>query len=198
MNRDLKKETRGGRQASPGREECLSLMTELGMLDHIMKHCLQVAKVALLISNELNRRGQNLDLGVVEAASLLHDLTKAESLKTREDHAATAALVLKGMGYERVGEVIAEHVELSEGKDPFSISEEEVVNYADKRVRHDRIVSLEERFHDLKERYGKTPRAIQRLAHSEGTALKIEGKIFSVLDFRPEEVEGLSEISGIG
>ena len=66
-----------------------------------------------------------------------------------------ALKLLKGMGYERVGEVVAQHIWLCKEGDPSSVSEEEIVNYADKRVMHDRIVSLEERFSDLKERYGR-------------------------------------------
>jgi HD superfamily phosphodiesterase len=110
--------------------------------------------VALFLSKELNKKGQTIDLSLVEAASLLHDLTKTECLQTKEDHAQTGSQLLKEMGYERIGDVVAQHIRLPKEGDPSSVSEEEIVNYADKRVMHDRIVSLEERFSDLKERYG--------------------------------------------
>ena len=38
-----------------------------------------------------------------------------------------------------------------------------MVNYADKRVLHETVVTLEERFADLKVRYGRTPEALARI-----------------------------------
>ena len=164
----------------PTREECLRLMGEYGMLENIIAHSLEVAKVALFISTELNKRGQRISLNLVEAASLLHDLTKTECLKTKQDHAKTGSQLLKEMGYERVGEVVAQHIWLGREADPLSISEEEIVNYADKRVMHDHIVSLEERFNDLKDRYGSDQRAIDYLdrMERESTTLSIKSFLF--------------------
>ena len=104
----------------PSREECLSLMIRYGMLENIVSHSLEVAKVALFISVELNKKGRTIDLGLVEAASLLHDLTKTECLKTKDDHAQTAGQ-LKGMGYERVGDVVTQHIWLGKEGDPSCV-----------------------------------------------------------------------------
>jgi len=172
----------------PTREECLRLMGEYGMLENIIAHSLEVAKVALFISSELNKRGQRISLDLVDAASLLHDLTKTECLKTKEDHAMTGSQLLKGMGYERVGEVVGQHIWLGGEGDPLSISEEEIVNYADKRVMHDRIVSLEERFNDLKDRYGRDQRAIDYLDRMEREIYGIENKICFILQIDPNDL----------
>ena len=169
----------------PNREECLRLMGEYGMLENIIAHSLEVAKVALFIATELNKRGERISLGLVEAASLLHDLTKTECLKTKKDHARTGSQVLKGIGYERVGEVVEQHIWLKKESDPLSISEEEIVNYADKRVMHDRIVSLEERFNDLKKRYGRDREAVDYLDRMEKEIYGIEQKIFFILKIDP-------------
>jgi uncharacterized protein len=179
----------------PTREECLGLMSQVGMLNHIMAHSLKVTKVALFIAMELNRKGQRIDLSLVEAASLLHDLTKTVCLKTKEDHAQTGSQLLKKMGYERVGEIVAEHIHLSREQDPSFISEEEVVNYADKRVRHDQIVSLAERFRDLMDRYGKNQRAFDLMEELEKATFKIETKIFSILKIEPDDLQILQNES---
>jgi uncharacterized protein len=175
----------------PTKEECLRLMGQYGMLENIIHHSLEVAKVALFLSGELNKKGQKIDLGLVEAASLLHDLTKTECLKTKEDHAQTGSQLLKGMGYERVGEVVAQHIWLGKEGDPSSVSEEEIVNYADKRVMHDRIVSLEERFGDLKERYGRHQRAMDYLEQLQKEIYGIENKIFFILQINPDDLQHL-------
>ncbi len=181
------------RKVIPTREECLRLMTRCGMLRNIMQHSLVVAKVALFLSEELNKKGQQIDLGLVEAASLLHDITKTECLITKKDHAETGFQFLAAMGYERVGEVVAHHVRLPPGGDLLWVTETEVVNYADKRVRHDQIVSLEERFIDLKVRYGTEQKAIEYLEEMRNRTLEIERKIFSILLSDPGMIETLGE-----
>ena len=175
----------------PSREECLSLMSRYGMLENIVSHSLEVAEVALFISVELNRKGQRIDLGLVEAASLLHDLTKTECLKTKDDHARTGSEQLKRMGYEKVGEVVSHHIWLGKDVDPSYVSEEEIVNYADKRVMHDRIVSLEERFNDLKARYGLNQKAMDYLERLQKEIYGIENKIFFILQIDPNALQHL-------
>ncbi len=170
-------------------------MTDIGMLEHIIDHSRMVARVARFLSVRLNRKGQRLNLPLIEAAALLHDLTKTECLQTKEDHALTGSKLLKEMGYVRIGEIVAEHIHLSKKTDPSWVSEEEVVNYADKRVRHDRIVTLEERFDDLKGRYGKSERALEQLEGLKRATIEIEQKIFSILELDPDDLRNhLSEI----
>ncbi len=164
-------------------------MTQYGMLPHIVDHSFQVTRVALYLAKELQKKGQRIDIRLVEAASLLHDLTKTESLRTREDHAQTGAELLSGMGYERVGKVVAEHIHLLRGNDGSNISEEEVVHYADKRVQHDRVVSLEERFNDLVDRYGKGKETTEQFENLKKVTLEIEVRIFSILGIDPRALE---------
>jgi hypothetical protein len=95
------------------------------------------------------------------------------------------------MGYERVGEVVSQHVRLSEKKDSLQVSEEEVVNYSDKRVRHDTIVLLKDRFLDLKERYGKSQRSFEMLNDLEKATFELEEKIFSILEIDPADLQSL-------
>jgi uncharacterized protein len=175
----------------PAREECLRLMNQNGMLENIIAHSIEVANVALYLSEELNKKGQRIDLLLVEAASLLHDLTKTESFKTKENHARTASRLLKEIGYEEVGEVVAQHIWLSHEVDPLLVSEEEVVNYADKRVMHDRIVSLEDRFNDLRERYGRDQKGMDYLGRMEKVIQDIEKKIFLILQINPNDLQSL-------
>jgi len=175
----------------PSRDECLVLMSQCGMLENIVSHSLEVARVALFISAGLNRKGQRIDLGLVEAASLLHDLAKTECLKTKDDHARRGCQVLKEMGYRRVGDVVAQHIWLEKSGDLSCVSEEEVVNYADKRVMHDRIVSLEERFSDLKARYGLNPRAMDYLERLQKEVYGVEDKIFFILQIDPNDLQDL-------
>jgi putative nucleotidyltransferase with HDIG domain len=178
----------------PDRNECRMLMEQHGMLDNIVAHSLEVSKVALFLSEGLNQKGQRIDLRLVEAGALLHDIAKTGCLRTKEDHTQAGYRLLKQMGYERVGRIVGQHVWLDGEGDPFSVSEEEVVNYADKRVRHDQIVSLEERFVDLRQRYGKDDRSIAYLERMEKAILGVEAKIFQILGSDPHGLSCLSEV----
>jgi hypothetical protein len=97
------------------------------------------------------------------------------------------------MGYERIGEIVAQHIWISKKGDPHRVSEEEIVNYADKRIQHDRVVSLKERFLDLRNRYGRGPDAIGNLETLERGSLEIEKKIFSILEMDPRDLERLQD-----
>lgn len=172
----------------PSRTECFRLMKQHGMLENIVSHSLEVTRVALFLSRELNQRGQKVDPALVEAAALLHDLAKTGCLLTREDHARSGYELLSQIGYEVIGEVVAQHIWMWKKGDPERVSEEELVNYADKRVRHDQIVSLRERFIDLRDRYGKGPEALRYLEALEAATFEIERKIFFILGTDPEDL----------
>src|SRR4030042_1892035 len=98
----------------------------------------------------------------------------------------TEAAVLAEMGYPEVARIVKEHVYLAaDPASPQPPGETEVVNYADKRVLHTRVVTLRERFADLLERYGGTPEAKARLAALEIKVQTLEDKIFAPLDLSP-------------
>jgi len=71
------------------------------------------------------------------------------------------------------------------------ISEEELINYSDKRVMHTSVVTLSERFVDLQNRYGfksLDTKIINRMRMLESETYTLENKIFSKLNFTPKEL----------
>ncbi len=177
----------------PSWQQARELLDRFGVPEHIRAHCEKVARVALFLGEALNRSGESLRLDLLAAAGLLHDLTKHESLVTGENHALTAANRLYELGYPEVAAIVKEHIFLKPRPPSSPIDEAEVIYYADKRVMHDRIVSLKERFADLLARYGKTEESRQRIKVQEEASLKLERRIFSRLPFGPEEVAKLEK-----
>lgn len=178
----------------PSREECLALMTAHGMLPHIREHSLLVAEVACWLGTSLREAGVPLRLDLVEAGALLHDLGKSLCLGTDRNHAVLGAKLLKAAGFPEVAGIVAEHIALS--RDPqelLGIREAEVVNYADKRVLHTRVVPLSVRFADLLHRYGKSPETRRRILHLEAKAQLLEAKLFAPLKLRPEDLLFLNQ-----
>jgi len=174
----------------PSREECLALMEDQGMLPNIRSHSLQVGRVAQVLAIHLPSSHPPLNLALLEAGALLHDIAKTECLKTKKKHTDIGAAFLEARGYPEVAEIVAQHVNLNHGLPrPDRISEVELVHYADKRVLHEDIVDLPTRFRYLQERYGRTPEDQKRIAALLESSLKQEKKIFQDLPFSPSELK---------
>lgn len=178
----------GGNPIVPSEEECFQLMGEMGMMSHIVIHSRQVCRVALFLAGELRERDVPLNTDLVRAAALLHDITKTRSLETGENHARTGAELLTSLGYPEVGGIVGRHVRLGSCFDGTLPGETEIVNYADKRVLHDRITSLEERMEYILTRYGKTPEDVLRIRDTWKQTEALEKRLFRHLPFSPDQV----------
>ena len=173
----------------PDESTCRNLMDRYSMLPNMVVHSYRVCQLASFLGKRLSQDEQDLDPGLIVAASLLHDITKTRSLRTREDHAATGGRLLEDLGYPQVAEVVRGHVRLEAGDRLDPLREVHIVNYADKRVRHDTVVSLEERFIDLMERYGKTPEKRIRLQQMRETAFELEQNIFRRIESAADDLQ---------
>lgn len=160
----------------PSREECDELMARYCMLPNIIAHSRQVMRVSLAITDNL-KNGTSINRNLVIAAALLHDITKTRSLKTREHHDQSGGELLRELGFASVGEIVKQHVILLDFNPQEKLADREIVNYADKRVMHDRIVSLAERVEDLIQRYGTTEEIRKRIRQNEIMVCAIEKKI---------------------
>jgi putative nucleotidyltransferase with HDIG domain len=170
----------------PSHTDCLALMDTHAMLPHIREHSFRVMEVATFLGRALVDAGLRLHVPLIEVGALLHDLGKTPCLGTKENHAHWGAEVLAQLGYLEVAQVVREHVHLDPVlADPRPLREAEVVNYADKRVLHVRVVTLETRFADLKERYGRSPEALRRIAATEAGTLALEERLFAPLSLNP-------------
>lgn len=176
-------------RAVPSRRHCLALMEQYDMLPHIREHSLLVTAVALRLGASLGEAGIPLDLPLIEAGALLHDIGKTPCLGTSKNHAEWGAQIVAAVGYPEVADLVREHIVVAtDGRDPAAIREAEIVNYADKRVLHTQVVTLAARFADLKERYATGREARRRLAALEEKARRLEAKLFSHLNFTPADL----------
>ncbi len=180
----------------PSRRDCLALMAAYGMLPNIREHSYRVMQVALTLGRALVGVGLPLSLPLIEAGALLHDLGKAPCLGTGVNHAEWGGAVLEELGYPEVARVVREHVYLPPpaAADPEALSEAEVVNYADKRVLHHRVVTLAERFYDLRERYCRTPESLARMTVLAQGMQALEDRLFARLSLTPADLLELNHL----
>jgi putative nucleotidyltransferase with HDIG domain len=172
----------------PTEQECLRLIRRWQMLDHIVAHSRLVAKVGVLLVDLLAEKGIALDRPLVQAAGLLHDITKTRSFQTGENHAATGEQALVELGYSEVGRIVGQHVKLDQYAASGPPTEAEVVNYADKRVLHDKMVSLASRMAYIMQRYGQHPAHRERIKQLWHLTIRLEGRLFNYLAISPDQV----------
>lgn len=161
------------------------MLAEMQMPDHIRAHSELVCRVALLLTDGLLAAGVSLNRPLVDASALLHDITKPRSFKTGENHSRTGGEYLTGLGYPEVGHIVRQHVILDvyfNGDEP---NEAEIVNYADKRVLHDRIVPLDNRMDYILARYARTAEHKQWLMDVWEQTSLLEDRLFAYLSFDP-------------
>lgn len=175
----------------PSKQKCFELICEMEMMDHIVAHSILVCRVALLLVNRLTSAGETLNRELVQASALLHDITKTRSFKTGEIHSETGCQLLSGKGFPEIGDIVRQHVTLDAYFPSDAVTETEIVNYADKRVLHDRVVSLDDRMDYILERYGKTDAIREKIMQLWEKSKEMETRIFKDLPVQPRDVENI-------
>lgn len=172
----------------PTQDQTARLIERSRMPAHILRHSLMVRRVALVIGSWLNEAGFRMDLELVDRASVLHDICKMECIGTARDHALMGKELLCREGFPLVGEIVGQHVRLAS----LRVDEAMVVNYADKRVMHDRVVSLAARFLDLMERYGTDDARRERIQLHHRSCLEVQNILAGSCR---ADLEGLVELN---
>jgi uncharacterized protein len=172
----------------PSKDECLQLIAETKMMDHIIQHSKQVSRVALFLADRLIAADFTLNRELIFAAALLHDITKTRSFATGENHAKTGSKMLQALGYPEVGKIIGQHVHLDRFHRHEPPNEAEVVNYADKRVLHANVVSLTKRMTYIVEQYGSSDAHKERIKYLWQETEQLEQKLFSSLKLDADDL----------
>jgi len=171
----------------PDYNTCYDLLNRYKVPEHIVAHSRQVALISLYLGECLQDEKIYFVPQLLLSAALLHDIAKMESVNKGRDHAALGAEWLVHEGYPEVAEIVLNHVILKTDL-AGPIVAKEIIYYADKRVRHTEIVSVNERLLDLRQRYGVCSVSMGRLAELENLTLAVEKKIFAPLRIRPGEI----------
>jgi uncharacterized protein len=173
----------------PSKIECLEMLLRMDSLEHIVAHSVRVCRVALLLVDYFNQNELELDRELVRAGALLHDIAKTRSIETGERHSETGGRWMVDAGYPEVGEIVRQHVKLDHYFDSRRVSEAEIVNYADKRVLHDRVVPMDQRMAYILERYGRDTKRRENLQRLWDWSIEMEGRIFKDIPIGPDEIE---------
>ena len=162
------------------------------MLAHIKEHSVVVARVAALITKNMQEAGEDVSLELAIAAALLHDIAKTACLDSNGNHAAQGREICLEHQFFEAADIVGEHVVLANGLPDGCCTEKEIVYYADKRVLHDKVVSLDERLEYILEHYGQNDERLCNLIEKNFmTCRLLEQKLFDIVAFQPEDLAGL-------
>ena len=168
----------------PTDEDCFALWRKYAMLPNVQKHSLMVAHIATWLAERLQHAGVALSVQLVRASALLHDLAKSYCILHGGGHASLgAAWAVAELRNYALAQGVLTHVcwpwEIPDachiGQLPF------LVIYADKRVKHDQCVTIEQRYEDLLMRYGHTSGACRSILASLEQGRQIENALSTLL-----------------
>jgi len=162
----------------PTEAECIGLWDYYQVPEHIRRHSEMVAAYALHIGKQLAGQGVTVDLDGLYASALLHDIAKMYCIEHGGSHAQVgAAWVVQKTKQHLLAQGVIFHVywpwQICFKSWPLPL----VIAYADKRVKHDQFVSLDERFEDLMERYGHDQRAKANMHKIEHQSEELERQL---------------------
>ena len=167
----------------PLEEECEIVLTDVCKVSQgIYNHSLKVAEVAMNIGKALLKAGLMPDLAVIRAAALLHDIAKGQS-----EHEAIGRRMLYEMGFGKIGDIVAMHMNLAESIQSVPL-EAKVVYLADKYVNGASLLSIEERYQSSSHRFGLTPEIEANIMRGKLQALNVKQELETLLGYALEEI----------
>ena len=138
----------------PNREQAIELLRKNKCPPQVVSHCIAVADLAVETAAKLEAKGLKINIQLVEAGALLHDLGRSKNHTV--DHAVVGARIAKEIGLpDPVINIIKRHVgagittEEAHGlgwpKDNYTPQtlEEKVVSYADKLIDQSKRIPIE-------------------------------------------------------
>jgi putative nucleotidyltransferase with HDIG domain len=166
------------------------MMDKYDMPVHIRAHSILVARIAMLIASKLDAEGVKISIEKSVSGALMHDIAKFPCIQSHEDHCQKGREICENEGFDEISDIVNEHVVIRNPIVADEYNEIEIVNYADKRVLHDQIVSLQTRMDDIKVRYlPKCPHIdIPMFNHHYEICKTVENKLFAKLNFLPQDV----------
>ena len=203
--------------AIPSRDECLTIIRDCHVPAHILRHSKTVTRLGVFLARELARRGEPVDVELVERACLLHDIfrvcefplkdfSRFEQPVTEEDKAKWLAIKERNAGtrheeaacaflrdkYPVLAETIRKHryTAIVHEQDKPRTWEEKLVYYADKRVMHDTIVPLRVRLEEAHKRHAawRTTLSEAEVAAIDAAIFQLEAEIFTCIGLDADTV----------
>jgi hypothetical protein len=167
----------------PDDSRCRDHWASFSMFDNVAEHSLMVARVATFLALRARDLGMAVNVPTVRASAMMHDIAKTYCILHGGNHSQLGgAWTVALTGNPAVATGVTHHVYWLFEMDIEKYFTPLAVIYADKRVRHDGLVSIDSRFKDLIERYGVNDYVRGRIEITRTQALKLEALLCDTLE----------------
>jgi molybdenum cofactor cytidylyltransferase len=167
--------------SAPSRDDALYLLSLLDTPDHVVRHCCAVSATAQAMACALAPSAPALDIGLVSAAGLLHDMAR-----TSGRHDLVGGTLLSNLGLRRLAAIVGAHMVLpADLLESTDLKEAHLVYLADKLVDEDQVVGLEERTSRALRKARDSdagPQALESLVARMQAARAIQDRVEALLD----------------
>lgn len=156
----------------PSKEECEAILSDICLVSpEIRRHGMKVAEVAYKIGKAILKSGIPVDMDIIYAAALLHDIGKGKA-----KHDVAGGEILRGLGFSKIAYIVTVHSDLPEENSDISL-ETKIVFLADKLVKGETIVSLDERYLNSNRPFIITPEIEVKIQQRKLRAIKVKQEI---------------------
>lgn len=155
----------------PTRFECEKMWDELALPGNLRAHLSAVAGLSAEMGTALFQNGFSLDIPLLKAAALLHDIKKGTP-----HHDAAGADFLRERGFYETAPIVAAHMRLPDNFRP-EINERTIVFLADKYFIGSRLVTLEERYKEKMLAFQDNPKLQKIIKNQLKMAQELEQEI---------------------
>ncbi len=166
----------------PNREQAIKLLRDNGCSAEVINHCQAVTDLALEIAVKLQKKGLKVNMQLVEAGAMLHDLGRSKTHTV--DHSLLGAQIAETLGLPSpIINIIKRHVGagitdeearwLGWPQDVYvpQTLEEKVVSYADKLIDQSRQIPIEVEIERLRAEHKDEAAERVRKLHQQITSL---------------------------
>jgi molybdenum cofactor cytidylyltransferase len=166
----------------PSEEDCLKLLEDVKVNERVLLHSKEVARIALALAEHMNSMGCRVNLGLVMAAGLLHDIARE-----RPEHAKAGAEIVSGLGYGAVADIIAQHMDI-DSRAAEAPGEAAIVYLADKMVKENKAHPLEERLSESLARFADNKEAAENIRDRFNKAILIKKRVEEIIKQKIETI----------
>lgn len=131
----------------PSRKQCVLFFDKFNLPSQKRIHVEEVTKLAMYFARKLLQKNIAVNVELIEASALLHDIDKNIPKKEGERHPDTAVRILNELGFSEVADVVKKHslhCVLDSELAPKTW-EEKIVYLADKMTKYE-IIGVDHRF----------------------------------------------------
>ena len=172
--------------AVPDRPTARRLLDDAGLPDGIVVHSEGVARVAAAAARIVAGAGIPVDVELVEAAALLHDIDKVEIRRSGGEHGIVGARRLEAAGYPELAIPVASHpIMCLLDDDRFPIGWPSVLlAVADRHVGQE-FVTVDERLDDMRARH---PEHAEQIEAARRPAHALEAQVAEAAGIEVDEL----------